>query len=143
MKLDIEPYPFSGLGGIKSLGGLKGFNKPDIEKPTFFLPLGTEGPIGVSALPAALTINGTTVNPTFRYLGGDAGNTWAADTYGESLTLQAGSPSYNQGSPGMGDTDDSVKGDGTAYWKASSTSFADIDEEDFVFEALVKVPVNP
>jgi hypothetical protein len=101
------------------------------QHPTFRL-FEQNVPYGVDNLDPALTINGTTVTPTFRYKGGDAnGTNWAPWGYGETLTLQAGTaPSYNQGSPLLGTNDDSVLFNRGGYYLASNTTFADITTED-------------
>jgi hypothetical protein len=96
----------------------------------------------VDNLDPLLTINGTTVTPTLRYKGGDADITdWNYWGYGEDLDYVAngGAVSVNQGSPLLGTNDDSVKGDGLAYYTADNTSFGDIATEDIVFEIVFKV----
>ncbi len=101
---------------------------------------------GVDALDPALTINGTTVTPDFRYTGGDADLTnWDADGYGETLTYTKVSTdlSINQGSPGLGSTDDSVGIPGNvggSYYTGSSSAIGDVDvsAEDWVLEALLR-----
>jgi len=95
---------------------------------------------GVDNLNPNLTINGTTVTPTFRYKGGDAdGTDWDAWTHGETLTLQAGTvPSYNQGSPLLGSNDDSVKFNGGGYYQAAGTSFGNLGLNDYVIEFVFK-----
>jgi len=112
--------------------------------PRFWL-LDTENDFlsGVANLEAELTINGTTVTPTFRYIGGDASATnWTADGYGETLTAAGSGGSFNQGSPFMGVDDDSVNPDGTRYWQASGNTFADVATEDMVFEVVFKSPMS-
>jgi hypothetical protein len=94
-------------------------------------------PPSVERLPAALTINGITVLPTFRYKGGDANAVnWPAWGYGETLTLQAGTaPTLNNGSPLLGQMDDSVKFNGGGNYRATGTT-GQITTEDFVVEAM-------
>jgi hypothetical protein len=95
----------------------------------------------VDKLDLTLTINGTTVNPTFVYSGGDAdGTDWNPLTYGEDLTYNAGggAASFNQGSPLLGTNDDSVLFDTNAYYQAAGSAFADITTEDIVFEIIFK-----
>jgi len=99
--------------------------------------------LGVQALDPVITVNGQSVEPVFRYNGKDAGSTWSPWGYGEDLTLQAGSPTYNAGSPLSGALDDSVKPDSSSYWQAGNGSFADIGTEDFIFEAIFKTPPSP
>ncbi len=97
-------------------------------------------PSGVGNLNPNLTINGTTETPVFRYKGGDADGTdidpW---TYGEALDLQAGAvPTYNDGSPGLGPNDDSVKFNAGGFYRADNNTFADVTTDDMVFEAVFK-----
>ncbi len=89
-----------------------------------------------------LTINNQTVSPTFCYIGGDANSSdWSPYKHGETLTLQAGTaPSYNQGSPGHGTNDDSVKFNSGGQYMASSSSFGDLGTDDFVWELVLKLP---
>lgn len=99
----------------------------------------TGGALGVDNLSDTLTINGTTVTPFLRYKGGDANSTnWAKWGYGDTVTLQAGTaPTYNNGSPGVGPNDDSVKFNGGGYYK--KTNYGHITTEDWAFEAIVKI----
>jgi hypothetical protein len=92
----------------------------------------------VDRLDASLTINGTTVTPTFRYKGGDADATnWDQWTYGETLTSVGTAGTFNAGSPLLGSNDDSFSADVTRYYKAT-TSFADVTTEDMVIELVFK-----
>jgi len=98
-------------------------------------------PSGVDNLDPSLTINGVTVTPTFRYFGGDANATnWVAAGYGETLTRVAvvTPPTYNDGSPGLGSNDDSVKFNGSDYYKTTGTDM-DITTGDYVFECVYKI----
>lgn len=92
----------------------------------------------VANLDPELTINGTAVEPTFRYTAVDADSTdWDAWDYGETLTANSvGGVTFNDGSPLLGTYDDSVKFDGTGYFQADNDSFADITTEDFVIEVV-------
>jgi len=55
------------------------------------------------------------------------------------LDLEAGTvPDYNQGSPWLGGSDDSVQFNAGGFYEADGTSFADITTEDFVFEIVYK-----
>ncbi len=97
-------------------------------------------PSGVAELDPNLTINSVTETPVFRYKGGDADGTeitpWG---YGETLDLQAGTvPTYNDGSPGLGAFDDSVKFNNGGYYKADNVNFGQITTEDFVIEVVFK-----
>jgi len=94
---------------------------------------------GVDNLDPFLTINGITVEPMFRYKGGDADSTdWNYWTYGEDLTAGGSGGSFNDGSPGLGVNDDSTAPEATRYWVASDNTFADITTEDFVLELVFK-----
>lgn len=97
-------------------------------------------PSGIDNLNPNLKINGTTVTPTFRYKGGDAdGTDWDAWTYGQTLTLQAGTaPTYNNGAPGLGINDDSVLFNGGGYYKTTGTDM-DITTGDYVLECVYKI----
>lgn len=102
-------------------------------------------PSSVANLPAALTINGITVMPTFRYKGSDAGaSTWAPWGYGGNLSV-AGSGTditINDGGPLLGSLDDSVKFNAGGYYQASNTSFANVTTEDLVTELVLQVPLT-
>ena len=92
---------------------------------------------GVARLDAPLTINSTTVYPTFRYTAGGGMVTtalWNPWGYGEALAITGAGdlPTPNSGSPLMGPLDDSVLFNAAQYYKASGTSFANITTEDFV-----------
>ena len=104
--------------------------------PTFDLPLNTSG---VDQLPAAITINGRTVTPTFRYRGGDANATdWAGWDYGNTLPYVStgNEATFNQGSPGLGTSDDSVKFNSGKAYQAASTTFADPGSDDLILEVV-------
>lgn len=100
-------------------------------------------PPSIANLPPALTINGTTVYPAFRYKGGDAGpSTWNPWGYGQPLTLQAGTaPTYNNGSPLLGNLDDSVLFNGGGYYRDDSgtVTLGDVTTEDIVWEIIYKL----
>jgi len=100
-------------------------------------------PPSIANLPAALTINGVTKDPTFRYKGQDAnGTNWAPWGYGETLTLQAGTaPTYNNGSPLLGSVDDSVKFNAGGYYTGSNT-LGNVGTNDFVLEMVIDPTVN-
>lgn len=100
----------------------------------------TEALSGVSNLDRNLTINGTTVAPTFWYKGEDAsGTTWPAEVGGaDGLLTEAGSgasPSYAQGTPLMG-TDAAVKYNAAKYHAAPGTAFGNVTTEDMVIAVL-------
>lgn len=99
----------------------------------------------VDNLNPSLTINSVTNTPNVRYKGGDAGaSTWAAWTYGNTLTLTGtgNSPSINKGSPLMNSNDDSVQGPGVGtnkYYQVAAGTDADIATEDIVAELLIRI----
>ena len=113
----------------------------DIPNPTFKL---FDGLSGVDNLDPSLTINGTTVTPTFRYNGKDATATeWNAWVYGVNLTTVIGSGgAFNQGSPLLGANDDSVDSEGTRGWTSPSANDNGIGTGDIVFELVAKAPVT-
>jgi hypothetical protein len=92
-------------------------------------------------LSPALEINGQGVLPVFRYKGGDASASgWDAWGFGESLAANSvGGVTFNDGSPLLGSNDDSVLFDGTGYYKADNSSFADVSTEDLVVELVLKL----
>ena len=93
---------------------------------------------GVSQLDRNLTINGVTVAPTFVYYGGDASASNLTAQVGETLTAQGSGGTFNAGSPLVGADDDSFNPDGTRYYQASGSAFADVTTEDMVFEAIYR-----
>jgi len=104
------------IKGGKSKGGII-VPTPD---PTFSLFDFDNNPNGVENLDPAWTVNGQTVYPALRYNAADATPTgWKSWGYGGPLA-EAGtgvSPSYNTGSPFLGQKNDGVKynGTGTKY----------------------------
>jgi hypothetical protein len=95
---------------------------------------------GVDNLDPNLTINGITVAPMVRYKGGDAAITnWPSWDYGDELVFTSGAqtPTYNFGSPLLGDNDDSVLFNSGSYFKAAASSTGDITTEDFVVEFVI------
>lgn len=134
------------LGGV--VHKIRGFDKKRSKErtPMFdFNPEVVRG--GVDQLDAYMTINGVTVNPTFRYKGGDANaNNWNPWIFGETLNFveDGANQDYNQGSPimGSGANDDSVTfNDGDVY-QATNTTFADVTTEDMVFEMIYRPDDN-
>lgn len=108
--------------------------------PTFHLDYDNPAQLAsVDRLSSDLTINGTTVSPTFVYYGGDAsGSGWTAAT-GDNLDfVSAGTdPTYNAGSPLLGATnDDSVDFNAGDYFAEASAGSADVTTEDLVFEIV-------
>lgn len=99
--------------------------------------IGSGASMGIAALSQDLTINGQTVSPTFRYEAKNATTGLWTATVGENLTGAGSGGTVGLDTPLLTD-DEAVNGDTTRYWEASTTSFADIDEEDFVIEAVFK-----
>ena len=98
---------------------------------------------GVDNLDPGLTINSTTVYPTYRYKGGDANDTdFGAWDYGSALSIveDGDNPSYNQGSPLLGSNDNSVKFNTGGYYEVTDTALGDIGTDDFVVEIIAKFP---
>ena len=95
-------------------------------------------PPSVDNLSVGLTINGSTVYPSFRYNGKHANSSiWKPWGYGKNLVLEAGTaPSYNQGSPLMGKNDDSVLLNGGGYYLSSDNDFGSVSINDIVFHIL-------
>jgi len=98
-------------------------------------------PSGVANLDSDLTINGSTVTASYVYYGGDASASgWSPRVGGEDLSLVpvATPPTYNDGSPLLGTDDDSVKFNGSDYFKDTSNTACQIGTEDFVLEVIWK-----
>jgi len=99
-------------------------------------------PSSVADLNPAMTINGTTKYPTFRYTGpGANGVSWNPWGYGESCALQAGAaPTYNNGSPLLGprSINGSVLFNSGGYYRCASNTFADITTDDIILEIVVE-----
>lgn len=121
--------------GLKFKKGQTGGGTP--EWLLFDLPLSSSG---IANLSTNLTINGTTVEPTFVYHGGDANaNNLSASGFGETLAAQGSGGSFNQGSPYLGTNDDSWNSDGTrTFKKVGDASYGNITTEDFVIELILK-----
>jgi hypothetical protein len=102
---------------------------------------------GVGRLPAALAINSITEYPVFRYTAGGGlvtADDWAPWGYGENLdrVAVATPPTLSNGSPVLGDFDNSVKFNASDYFQANNNAFADITTEDFIFELVFKAGVT-
>lgn len=94
---------------------------------------------GVGQLNPLLTINSKTVEPLFRYKGGDAtSSTWPAWGYGQNLDAAGSAGSFNTGSPCLGANDDSVDGDGTRYYTSPNAGDYSVNTDDIVFEVIFK-----
>ena len=76
------------------------------------------------------------------YIGGEATNSdwemWRGGWSGGNLTKIAGSPTLNDGSPCLGEDDDSVFLDGSTYYQAAGTTFGNFAEYDIMLFGLVK-----
>lgn len=97
-------------------------------------------PSGVANLDPRTVINSTAVLPDLRYKFGDADGTdldpW---TYGETLSIVAGTvPTYNQGSNGLGVSDDSVKFNAGGYYQAGNNTFGNVETKDFRIEGVAE-----
>lgn len=97
---------------------------------------------GIAALSQDLTLNGITVEPTFRYEAKNATTgSWAA-TVGETLTGAGSGGTVELDTPfiGVSSGDEAVNGDGTRYWQAGDSSFANWGTDDIVLEVVCKIP---
>lgn len=110
----------------------------------WFDPSNTNAPPSIDRLPSSLTINGVTVEPSFRYRGGDADATdWDAWTYGETLALQAGTaPTYDADTPLLGANDAAADFNAGGFYKAAGTSTGNITTGDIVFEAVIRATAS-
>lgn len=102
----------------------------------------------IANLPAAMMVNGVSVLPTFRYKGGDANASgWPAYGYGSTLNYDATGnvATFNNGSPLLGSSDDSVKFDGAnncRTFAGPNNAYANLGYNDLYFEALIKVVIS-
>lgn len=136
---DIEVVNAAGNFSIFVQGGR--ITQSTIINPTllFSLPLTTNG---ISQLPSSLTINGTTVDPVFRYEAKNATlSDWTA-TSGQDLTAGGSGGSVDNSTPFVNNDDKSVDCASSRYWTAGDNNFGDIGTEDFVFECVFKVGAN-
>jgi hypothetical protein len=94
---------------------------------------------GYKALPAAITIDGVTVQPSIRLEGEDAtASAWTDVVNGTSFVL-AGSgadPTFDEGSPGIDCK--RVKFNGAKYYLAAASSVGAIGTNDFVIEFVLQ-----
>jgi hypothetical protein len=96
---------------------------------------------GVSLLPGPITINGQTVEPLFRHNGARATvSTFPPDGYGSTFPMVENGAAIlpNQGSPLLGELDDSVKGAGGDYYMMASSDTYQVTTEDIFFESMFK-----
>lgn len=107
-------------------------------KPAFQLFTGTNS--GLKDLSSDLTINSTTVSPSMRYEGKDAGlATWTA-TVGSDLPI-AGSgtaPTLGKGTPLNNSVDQAVHFNAGKYYQAANTTSGNVGTDDFIVEMLVR-----
>jgi len=126
-------YRMRGAGG-----GAAGTGSAMLGTPSFDL-YPKVSPGGVDNLDPNLTINGTTVTPTFRYKGGDCDATdcdaWG---YGSAIPYDdngGADPSYNTGSLLFrSSNDDSVTLNAADIYQVSDNTIADVTTGDMVFE---------
>lgn len=98
-------------------------------------------PPSVANLPAAMTINGITELPQFRYNGLDATvSAWPKWGYGADLAIAGAGADVvpNARSPLMGALDDSVMGGGGKYFECADTFTGDLGTEDPIWELVWK-----
>lgn len=119
--------------------GIAGYGAADYR--TLLLPFQFSG---VSRLDPRLSINGITVDPTYRYYGGEAlAASWPPNGYptsgGTLVIAGAGdAPTLNNGSPLLGSDDDSVNFPGAQYYEGPDTTFGHIGTGDFAIELLIE-----
>jgi hypothetical protein len=131
--------PNTNVGGSPPSGPIVA-GTPQTTRPIFELDFNKTVP-SVANLDPNLTINGTTVTPTFRYKGGDCDATDCdAWDYGDALTRTAVAtpPDYNDGSPLLGANDDSVHFNGSDYYQSAAATTGDVTTEDMVVELVAK-----
>lgn len=105
-------------------------------KPTFDLPLDNSG---VSLLPHAITLNGVTKTPTFRYEGQNASSTTWTATAGDDLTA-SGSPAGATTHVPFVDGTQAAQFDGVDdRYVAPSNSYGQPGTDDFVVEAIFRL----
>jgi hypothetical protein len=110
--------------------------RTDIYNPTF--KLFEKGfKVGIANLSEDLTINGTTVEPTFRYEARHATTSGWMPVAGETLTGAGSGGTVDLETPFISD-DKAVNPERTRYWQADNNTFADITTEDVVLEAVFK-----
>jgi len=103
---------------------------------TFYAPLNVSGQ---AALSQSITINSTTVTPTFLYTGDNGAATWTATVGSDVAVAGTGdAPTYDQGSPfGVGGgADTSVRYLAAKYH--SLAGFASADSDDLIVEVIAE-----
>ncbi len=100
----------------------------------------------IDRLPAAITVNGVSHDPLFRYHGKDAsGAGWTADGYGPNLAFMpkgGASNTYGQPSPLLGVNDltmATLRGSGSDFFIAPLATDNVVTTGDIVFEFLVNI----
>jgi hypothetical protein len=99
---------------------------------------------GIGNLSDSLTINSITVAPSLRYKGGDAdASSWNSSGYGANLGIAGAgaAPLFNQGSPCLGASDDSVLFGGGAssqYYIDAGNTDGNVGIDDIVIEFVFK-----
>ena len=104
--------------------------------PTFQL---FRDPSGVDNLDTSLTINSVTETPDLRYKLGDANVTnLVAWGYGATLprVAVATPPTYNSGSPGLGESDDSCDFNASDYYQCGDTTTGNVGTNDIVAKVV-------
>ena len=99
---------------------------------------------GVAELLASMEPSGggSAEDPVFRFFGGDADAAdWTTHDYPATPVACARQavgvqPTYNDGSPCLGDDDDSVLFHNSDYYQAPNSTFGQVTTEDFALEAL-------
>jgi hypothetical protein len=91
---------------------------------------------GIAGLPQDITINGTTVSPTFRYEGKDASLSSWTPVVGETLTAAGSGGTVGLYAPTPDETARAVDPQGTRYWEAGNNAFADPGTDDFILELV-------
>jgi hypothetical protein len=93
---------------------------------------------GIAGLPQDITINGTTVSPTFRYEGKDATLSSWTSVVGETLTAAGSGGTVGLYVPTPDETARAVNSEGTRYWTdVGATAIADLGaSSDMVLECV-------
>ncbi|NIU03756.1 MAG: hypothetical protein GWN29_04870 [Gammaproteobacteria bacterium] len=92
---------------------------------------------GAAALAQSLTINGTTVAPTFWYQGENASASGWTATVGDDLTAAGSGGTFGDDVPMPTAAGKAFNGDGSRYFSASDTALGSMTTEDFVVEGII------
>lgn len=107
--------------------------------PKTLADVGSGAGMGIAALSSALTINGQTVSPTFRYEAKNATELLWTATVGNDLPGSGTGALLDQDTPMLSMADMAVDmNSGTQTWVDSGTTFGDLGTDDFVIEGVVK-----